>query len=1142
MVDKIAFDITADCSVKTNILSVELGKDRWDSWETKSWTLNAAGDKGYELRIYNMDKNRTSFTGMPICITTTQPCMGLKDLCDVEGGKCRYSLSESGNSTFCPVCVVTPSRPPPSPAPLRPSPPRRPRLPSAPKPPPPSPPAPCEVCATIVIKPPENLQGPPFTLTEAQCQELGTEIAADLNNLTDAYGARMLEPFTYGTCSPTYQPPSGSTPAVYPYLQVCGAFFSDAEGEKVPEDDLKPLMESWVIWATQCPVAFTGYAVSVVVDSPEGDGCLQGLYTPEACAPLVPASPPAIPPASPPASPPPPCHVCARVQIKPPNPLTGPLFTFTPRMCQDLGEQIAGDLNNAAADLGAVLLEEFVYPGECSPEYLPGPPAKYPYVMVCGTFASDAEGEKLQAIIADLMPAWISWATDCPVTLTGYSAEVIVGDEDARRRPRAHRQSLPARPRPLRLLPTSSPPLAATPAPAATQTASSPPTASAATPATVASSSSSPSSSPLLRRPSAPSATATSTAPSTAPSSPTPTPSPSPASTPTSTSTSSPPATSSATPTSSTSTTPTPSSTAPTTPSPSPSPSATSASSSTPSATATSITTPTSSTSTTASTTSATSTASATSPTTAASATPSSTRPHPQPPPPPPPPPPPLPPPPAAAATTSNSPAAAAATPAAPPATAPSSTAAARPTASPAPSPPRLPRHRLRLLLLRRRRLPLHHRCRRRRLHRHRHRRRLRPPPPPPLPPDPPSPPPYPPSPPPPAPAPAPPPPPPPSPPPPNPPNPPPRPPAPPRPPLPPPKPPRPPPRPSPRPPRPPPRPPRPSPRPPVPRPPSPQPPAPPAGCEVCSTVTIQPPVTATGEIVNWGNKLPSCNESAGIIAELWQTLVDDAGAVMSVRFAYENCSTAYDLDNKIYPFVTVCGTFATVEESQKISQEAVDQTLQNVLEALLGGECPPDFQGYRFQAVIESDNEACLQGSVDQSCSPVPTPTPPPSPITMTHVCDASTANVPYGLTPLAVNTSGVDQTGARATTMCTTVEGQSCTADGSFKTRCCRMNFAKIEVLIRTECRTSLRRTTINDQQVEWQWASYNTTTLQTSAIKYTMLSSLVPKPTGTTFCWTVEAGTACSTPEGFCHDGRCQGTIFNTDNGCCPVSLLT
>ncbi|GFR45720.1 hypothetical protein Agub_g7135, partial [Astrephomene gubernaculifera] len=134
-VDKVAFETTAACGAsKANIVSVTFDGKMHLSWNTYTHS------PGYELKIYNLNRNSSTFAGIPICITTTASCASWSDICYSSTlGTCRYTFADSPTTNYCPVCN-TGQPPPPAPPPLVPGRFRPPPPPPSPKPSPPTPP------------------------------------------------------------------------------------------------------------------------------------------------------------------------------------------------------------------------------------------------------------------------------------------------------------------------------------------------------------------------------------------------------------------------------------------------------------------------------------------------------------------------------------------------------------------------------------------------------------------------------------------------------------------------------------------------------------------------------------------------------------------------------------------------------------------------------------------------------------------------------------------------------------------------------------------------------------------------------------------------------------------------------------------
>ncbi len=98
-------------------------------------------------------------------------------------------------------------------------------------------------------------------------------------------------------------------------------------------------------------------------------------------------------------------------------------ITITAAQCSEFANIVTGDVSEAALEYGANLLE--------------GPPVvtcSDSQVKVCGSFASSAEGAKLQAWIQKQAKSWLSTALGgedaCPAFLYGYNMTVTVGGDD----------------------------------------------------------------------------------------------------------------------------------------------------------------------------------------------------------------------------------------------------------------------------------------------------------------------------------------------------------------------------------------------------------------------------------------------------------------------------------------------------------------------------------------------------------------------------------------------------------------------------------------------------------------------------------------------------------------------------------------
>ncbi|GFR49417.1 hypothetical protein Agub_g11472, partial [Astrephomene gubernaculifera] len=82
-VNKISFTTSSVCQ-KPSITAVEVRGTNWQSWVTKAWPINTG--TGYDIKIYDLPYNSTTFPGTTICITAKWPCADISDLCDMNSG------------------------------------------------------------------------------------------------------------------------------------------------------------------------------------------------------------------------------------------------------------------------------------------------------------------------------------------------------------------------------------------------------------------------------------------------------------------------------------------------------------------------------------------------------------------------------------------------------------------------------------------------------------------------------------------------------------------------------------------------------------------------------------------------------------------------------------------------------------------------------------------------------------------------------------------------------------------------------------------------------------------------------------------------------------------------------------------------
>ncbi|GFR49786.1 hypothetical protein Agub_g11720, partial [Astrephomene gubernaculifera] len=78
-VEKLTFETTQQCSIKSNIPRVTVNGQLYTSWNT--YSHNTTFGAGYELKLYNLGMRNATFVGTQICITTKKPCSTFGDLC-----------------------------------------------------------------------------------------------------------------------------------------------------------------------------------------------------------------------------------------------------------------------------------------------------------------------------------------------------------------------------------------------------------------------------------------------------------------------------------------------------------------------------------------------------------------------------------------------------------------------------------------------------------------------------------------------------------------------------------------------------------------------------------------------------------------------------------------------------------------------------------------------------------------------------------------------------------------------------------------------------------------------------------------------------------------------------------------------------
>ncbi|KXZ48042.1 hypothetical protein GPECTOR_31phG1 [Gonium pectorale] len=288
---------------------------------------------------------------------------------------------------------------------------------------------------------------------------------------------------------------------------------------------------------------------------------------------------------------------------------------------------------------------------------------------------------------------------------------------------------------------------------------------------------------------------------------------------------------------------------------------------------------------------------------------------------------------------------------------------------------------------------------------------------------------------------------------------------------------------------------------------------------------------------------MPTCASVSDTIISSINAAASAYGADIAVPFFLQTCSSTYDASvlPRVYPVVQVCGAFASDAAGAKLQDWLVSPLggLASWTGSVRDGVCT----GYKIVADIAAPGggATCLAGQFEEACASNPDPTPPPPPpaggLVQTHTCVQGNVNVPYSVGGF-YTASTVDQGGYPAVAMCVKVAKQSCKASSY----CCGMDFAKVEVPVEDACKSDLRRLTINGTPQFYSWGNYPQANGGTiTALKFTSMLTNLPNPDGATLCWVVRPGD-CADPARFCTNGRCQVSIFASNNKCCPATLVS
>ncbi|EFJ48082.1 hypothetical protein VOLCADRAFT_91290 [Volvox carteri f. nagariensis] len=280
-----------------------------------------------------------------------------------------------------------------------------------------------------------------------------------------------------------------------------------------------------------------------------------------------------------------------------------------------------------------------------------------------------------------------------------------------------------------------------------------------------------------------------------------------------------------------------------------------------------------------------------------------------------------------------------------------------------------------------------------------------------------------------------------------------------------------------------------------------------------------------------------NCSRTSSIIISNFTAALEAAGVSIRQPFTW-NCTGNYEPGQSILPRLFVCGLY-DVPASRTVLEEALRNVTASWVAFVIGtpvvlgqkdrAECPVGLEGYAFEGALDSGINAdprCPYGSSVINCteryapfppSPLP-PLPPPSPVPVkTHNCSQATKNVPYYLDKIETyNTT--DRSGQRLVAMCTTIQEMDCNDDA----KCCGMDAAKVEVIMKPSCQDALRSITVNGKEIAYSRSFYTGFT----SLKFVKLLAL-GDPAAMRLCWYASPG-PCASPGGFCYNNRCQRLI--------------
>ncbi|KXZ46646.1 hypothetical protein GPECTOR_42phG14 [Gonium pectorale] len=221
----------------------------------------------------------------------------------------------------------------------------------------------------------------PYTFNTTLCALIANLISANMSAEAARVGAMITTPFSLANCSSAY---NGSVvPPVYPFVQVCGSFRSPADGIMLqPYVNSRAGLQGWVEVITGGPVCFPelgGYTVNSTITDQNG--------------------------------------------------------AFNTTLCAAVANEITSDMNAEAALKNSIITSPFAL-RNCSSAYNGSVvPPVYPFVQVCGSFLTPADGVMLTPFVEspDGLQSWVAIVTGgnvCYSGLDGYTVTSMVADEN----------------------------------------------------------------------------------------------------------------------------------------------------------------------------------------------------------------------------------------------------------------------------------------------------------------------------------------------------------------------------------------------------------------------------------------------------------------------------------------------------------------------------------------------------------------------------------------------------------------------------------------------------------------------------------------------------------------------------------------